>query len=300
MSKLLALGMASATVAALVCQTPLGGAVDTERVVYFTAIDKQGAPVLDLAASELRVKEGGRARDVLRLESAAERLHIALIIDDNGTGLFRSSVAQFVQRLRNDADFAITVVNGQAMRLVDFTSDVQKLSEGVNALGARPSTPDGGQLLSAIYEAARDFRRREAARPVIVAMTVGGEEHTPLPAHHVLEQLRDSRASLSVFELTSSLLRSTVAVSRASQLLEESLNLNEVLGDGSKQSGGRKDEIVAATGMVRGVQMLAEELARQYKLTYVLPTGVKPNERFELTATRADVVVRAPRRISPK
>jgi VWFA-related protein len=300
MTKLVGLGLTAALAVALAESAPRAQAADTPRVIYFTALDRQGEPVLDLAASDLAVKEGGRVRDIVRLEPATERLHISLIVDDNGTGLFRSTVAQFVQRLQNDAEFAITVVNGQAMRVVDFTADARKLTDGINFLGARPATPDGGQLLSAVYEAARDFRRREVARPVIVALTVGGEEHTPLPAHHVLEQLRDSRASLNVFEMTNSLLRSTVAISRASQLLEESLNLNEVLGDGSKQSGGRRDEIVAATGILRGVQRLAEELARQYKLTYVLPNGVKPNERLELTATRSGVVVRAPRRIPSK
>lgn len=301
MTRLLRLGVAAAVGVALsVGVHGAGAAAPTSRVVYFTAVDKQGAPVLDLAPRDLQVKEGGKAREVVRLEPATERLLIAVIVDDNGTGLFRSSVAQFIQRLRNNADFAITVVNGQAMRVVDFTSDARKLSDGINFLAARPATPDGGQLLGAIYEAARDLHRREAVRPVIVALTVGGEEHTPLPAHHVLDQLRDSRASLNVFEMTNSLLRSTVAVGRASQLLEESLNLNEVLGDGSKQSGGRRDEIVASTGMLRGVQLLGEELARQYKLTYELPDGIKLSERLEVTATRRDVVVRAPRRIPSK
>jgi hypothetical protein len=276
---------------------PSAQAPETIRVVYFTVLDKQGAPLLDLAASDLQVKEAGQTRRVLKLEPATEPLHISLIVDDNGTGIFRSTVGQFIQRLQRDAQFAITVINGQAMRLVDFTAEPQKLIDGVNGLSARPATPDGGQLLGAIYEAARDFKRREAARPVIVALTVGGEEHTPIPAHHVLDELRDSRASLNVFQFSSALLRSTVAVARASQLLEENLNLHEVLGDGSKQSGGRRDEVVAATGMVRGVSVLAEELIRQYKVTYLLPAGVKTSDRLEITTARKDVVLRAPRRI---
>jgi VWFA-related protein len=268
--------------------------------VYVTAIDRQGVPVLDLAASDFRVKEGGRAREVVRVEPATERLHVSLIVDDNGTGLFRSSVAQFVQRLRSEGDFAISIINGQALKLVDYTADLGRLSAAVNQLGARPATPDGGQLLGAIYEAARELHKREAARPVIVAMTVGGDEHNPMPAHHVLSQLRDSRAILNVFEMTNSLLRPTTAVSRPSQLLEESININEVLGDGSRQSGGRKDEIVAATGMVQGMRQLAEEIAHQYRVSYVLPASDRPQERLEVTVTRAGVKLRAPTRVSVK
>ena len=268
------------------------------RSVYVTAVDRQGVPVLDLGPGDFQVKEGGRTREVAALTPATDRMHIALIVDDNGTGLFRSSVAQFIQRLHTEAEFAITVVTGQALKIVDFTADLSKLSTGVNYLGARPATPDGGQLLGAIYESARDLQRRESRRPVIVVLTVGGDEHNPMPAHHVLNQLRDSRASLNVFEMTNSLLRPTAPVGRASQLLEESLNINEVLGDGSKQSGGRKDEIVAVTGVVRGLLQLAEELAHQYQLSYRLPAGTKPSERVEVSVARQGTMIRAPTRIS--
>ena len=292
----------AAAVAALVVLAA-GGVVSARqsaatRSVYVTAVDRQGAPVLDLRPSDFRVKEGGRDREVAELGPATERMRISLIVDDNGTGLFRSSVAQFIQRLHTEAEFAITVVTGQALKIVDFTSDVSKLSTGVNYLGARPATPDGGQLLGAIYESARELQRRESARPVIVVLTVGGDEHNPMPAHHVLNQLRDSRASLNVFEMTNSLLRPTTAVGRASQLLEESLNINEVLGDGSKQSGGRKDEIVAVTGVVRGLLQLAYELAHQYRLSYRLPPGTRPSERVEVSVARPGTVLRAPTRVS--
>ena len=75
------------------------------------------------------------------------------------------------------------------------------------------------------------------------------------------------------------------------------MNKNEVIGDGPKQSGGRHDEIVAAPGMVQAVQQLAEELASQYKLTYVLPDGVKPNEKLNVTTKRKGAVLRAPTRV---
>ena len=51
--------------------------------------------------------------------------------------------------------------------------------------------------------------------PVIVVLTVGGEEHSPLPAHHVLDQLRKSGAALHVVSVSSSALRSMAAVRQA-------------------------------------------------------------------------------------
>ena len=91
-------------------------------------------------------------------------MQVELIVDDNGTGLFRSSVGLFIQRLLGHAEFAISMVTGQTMRVVDFTTNTQALGAAVQKLGARPSTPDGGQLLEGISEAARAFTKREARR----------------------------------------------------------------------------------------------------------------------------------------
>ena len=89
----------------------------------------------------------------------------------------------------------------------------------------------------------------------------------------MLDQLRKSGAALHVVSVSSSALRSMAAVQRPSALLGENLNLNEVLGDGPKQSGGRRDEIVATAGLVAGLQQLAETLLTQYAVQYARPEG---------------------------
>jgi hypothetical protein len=132
---------------------------------------------------------------------------------------------------------------------------------------------------------------------VIVALWVPGVEHTTVPARYVLDQLRDSGASLHVFLMESRAARQMAPVTRPSALLEENMNLGEVLGDGSKQSGGRREEIVAATGVLVGLQRLAEDLIDQYEITYSLPAGVKPSDRLSVSAKRKGLSVRAPNRI---
>jgi hypothetical protein len=58
--------------------------------------------------------------------------------------------------------------------------------------------------------------------------------------------------------------------------------------------------MVAVTGLVKGMLTLADELSHQYRLTYVLPAGVDPSDRLEVSTTRRDVEVRAPTRVSTK
>jgi hypothetical protein len=227
-------------------------------------------------------------------------MQIAILVDDNGTGLFRVGVARFIETLLNRAEFSISTVTGQMLKLVDYTSNAQPLSEAIGKLNARPSTNDGGQLLDGISEAAIELQKREARRPVIVALTVGGQEHSTLPAHHVLDNLRKSGASLHVLTVVNNTLRSQPATTSAGALLGENMNLSEVLGDGPKQSGGGRDEIIAAASVLTGLQQLAEALKRQYVIEYTLPAGVKPSDKLSVTVKRKGVTLHAPTRIPDK
>ncbi len=228
----------------------IGAAVEPQvRRVYVSADDDKGAPVTDLTAADFTVKENGKPQEIVKAAPATGPMQIAILVDDNGTGIFRYAVAKFIEPLLGRAEFSISTVTPQTLKLVDYTPNAQALSAAILQLNARPSTNDGGQLLDGISETAMELDKRGAGRPIIVALTVGGQEHSTLPAHHVLDKLRQSGAALHVVTVINSTLRSQPTASSASALLGENLNLSEVLGDGPKQSGGRRDEIVAAAGI---------------------------------------------------
>jgi VWFA-related protein len=264
------------------------------RTVYVSVLDNAGAPVTDLAPADFVVKEGGKDREVVNAGMSSVPLRIALLVDDNGTGIFRYGVAKFIERLQGRAEFAVTTVTGQNLRIVDYTTNLDFLTTAIGRLTARPATNDGGQLLEGIFETAKDFQKRRVPRPIIVALTVGGEEHSTLPAHHVLEELQKSGAALHVIATSSSALRPTAPVSRPGALLEENMNLSEVLGDGPKQSGGKREEIVAAPGIVSGLQALAEALRNQYAVSFSRPDRPGTNEKLSVSVKRSGLTVRAP------
>ena len=268
----------------------------TSRTIYITVTDKSGLPVDNLTAADFEIKEGGKAVAVTEAGIAKDPMQIALIVDDNGTGIFRSALARFVQRMEGQAVMALSSVTGQTMKLVDYTPRADAVLQGIATLNARPGTPDGGQLLEGISEAAIELRRREALRPVIIAFTVGGEEHSTATSDHVLDQLRKSGAVLHVFSVEAAL-RSTVAARAPKDLLEENMHLNRVLGDGPKQSGGRHQSIVAAPGFIMSLQNLASELASQYRVSYTLPQGAKRAEKLNVSVKRKGITVRAPSKL---
>lgn len=267
------------------------------RTVYVTVTDRNGTLVDDLTTADFVVKEGGKMREVVQAGPATAPMRIALLIDDNGSGIFRYGVAKFIERMQGRAEFALSTVTGQHLKIVDYTANVEALIEAIGRLNARPGTADGGQLLEGIFETAKDLEKRKAQRSVIVVLTVGGEEHSPLPAHHVLDQLQKSGAALNVISVSSSALRSMAAVQKPAGLLGENMNLSEVLGDGPKQSGGRSDEIVATAGLVAGLQELAQTLAHQYAVAYTRSEKGNSSDKISVSVKRPGLTVRAPVRV---
>jgi VWFA-related protein len=285
-------------VAGLYAQSAPAGPPQRTNTIFVTASGENGVPVIDLVAADFTIKEDGKTRDVLSVAPARVPMQIAIIVDDNGTGIFRSGLVSFVQILQGRAEMSLSSVVGQTQRLVDYTANVEKLVEAIVQLTARPGTPDGGQLLEGIFQAARDQEKREAQRPVIVVVTVGGEEHSTLPAHHVLDQLAKSGSALYVISVANSSLRQTRQIDKPSLLLEENLNLSEVLGEGPKQTGGSREMIVAAPGITVGLQRIAAELKNQYAVAYSRPPKSRSTERLAVSVNRRGVALRAPSKVS--
>ena len=289
--------IACASLATTGAQSGPATALARTHTVYVSVTESTGMPVMDLLPEDFEIKEDGKIREVLQARAASGPLQIMVIVDDNGTGLFRSGVVQFVQQFQGRAEVALSSVTGQTQLLVDYTKDLDRVINAAVTLTARPGTNDGGQLLEGIFQSARDHERREAPRPVIVALTVGGEEHSTLPAHHVLDQLAKSGSVLYVIQVAGTSLRPTVPITQSRQLLGENLNLSEVLGAGPKQSGGWREEIVAAPGIVHGLRRIATALRSQYAIAYARPDKVRQTEKISVSVKRSNVTLRAPSRV---
>jgi hypothetical protein len=256
---------------------------DIVRTVYFSAFDAKGAMVTDLTATDLAVKEGGKDRAIASVAAATAPIQVSLLVDDAGTGAFQAPVAQFLETIVGHGQFSIRAFNPQPSRLTDFTEDVGALKTALAGIGPRGKiTTVGEQMVGAVAEAATELQRRKAARAAIVVLTVAGEQGQSNQAEPTLNALKNSGASLSVVYLAG-------------------LELGQVLGDGPKRSGGAIEQI--ASGVAPGSAVLAKianNLLQQYVLTYTLPDGVKPNERFSLTTSRKGITLLAPSRVPDK
>ena len=258
---------------------PRASVPDITRTLHFSAVDAKGAPVTDLKADEITVKEGGRDRQVASLGAATAPLHLSIIVDDGGTGGFQSVLGQFMQGLIKRGQFAITVLSPEPVLLTDFTSEVPALNGALSKLGGRGKVrPDGDQLVEIIEETAATLQQRKAERPVILALTVNGEDSEPDVADRILKRLQASGVMLNTVYVTSA-------------------ETGQVLTDGPRQSGGLGEGIGGSGNLGTAMTKIFNHLSSQYVVTYTLPDGVRPADRVSLATRRRDVKLIAPTHI---
>ena len=255
---------------------------DVLRTVYFSAVDGKGAHVTDLTAADLAVKEGGKDRVIEAVKPATTPMQLSLLVDDGGTGAFQAAVGQFIQATFGRAEFAIRVLQPQAIKVVDFTRNGDELRAALGRMGQRGRIhPDDEQIIAGVTDAAKELQQRGARRASIIALTVTGEKALSDTADEALNALKSSGASLSVVYLTG-------------------VELGKVLGDGPKQSGGMIEQVNGHVVLGPTLEKVATNLLNQYVLTYTVPDGVKLNEKLSLSTTRKGVKLLAPSRLPDK
>jgi hypothetical protein len=169
--------------------------------------------------------------------------------------------------------------------IVDFNPSFSAISRGIDRIVTRPGA--GATLLEAIDEASGALQRRKAQRPVIVAfVTEAGPEFGNLRHTNIATALQRANASLWTIVLTQ---RGGGGSSDAER------ERDMVLGDVTRQSGGRNAPILAAQNLPDAFEKLARQLTSRWEITYGRPETLVPPSKFEIQARDAALQVLAPR-----
>ena len=126
-----------------------------------------------------------------------------------------------------------------------------------NGLSLNP--PPQSNLTEGILDIGKAFEKERPERPVIVVVAVSGGQAGGASSNEVLDQLRQSGATMHAVTISSN-----QAGDPGSAGLADASNREQVLGDGAKQSGGRRIEVTATIAVTKGLQQIAADLSAQY------------------------------------
>jgi hypothetical protein len=244
--------------------------------------------VTDLTAADFVVKEGGKEREVVQAEPAKTRLRLALGVEERlaPDTAVRQGIFEFVKRMAGAADISLITIGLANATIVDYTSDAGLLVEGINKLGLNASRESN--MAEGILEIVEGFASAKPPRPAVVVVAIAGGQ-TSIDPRNFLAKLGDSGVTMHATTLGGGRISSAPLGA-----LGEENSRDQVLGDGPKQSGGRHIDVNATAGFPKALQQIAGDLLAQYAITYVLPDGVKPGKRFNISTKRRGVTLRAP------
>ncbi len=253
--------------------------------MYVSVIDEAGAPVPGLGPSDFIVREDNVVREVLRVAPADEPMQIAVLVDTSQTARndiahMRTALPPFVAAVTEAAQgerknqVAIIGFGERPTILAEYSTMPAALQKGIDRIWAAPNS--GAYLLDAISETCQGFKKREAQRPVIVALAAEGEEYSFLSYQQVLDRLGAADAPLYALMLGTP----------NSSLRDESRNRQIVLDRGPSSSGGYREQLLTSMALEGKLKMLANQLTHQYLVTYSRPESLIPPEHITVAATK--------------
>jgi VWFA-related protein len=262
-----------------------------ERSVWVSVVDQSGAPVAGLSTNDVVVREDNVAREVLRVVPAEEPMQIAVLVDTsqairNDVANIRTALTPFVTALTkpNDAgrrnEVALVAFGERPTILTDYTSDPAALQKGIGRIFPTPGS--GPYLLDAIEEVVTGFKKREATRPVIVAVAVEGRELSYRQYDQVLPGLKDSDAPLYAIMIGQP----------SGDISDEQRSRQIVLDRGTSDSGGRRDQLLSSMALDSRMKQLADQLTHEYRVVYARPQSLIPPEKITVTAAKPGLVAR--------
>lgn len=258
-----------------------------QRGIYTSVLDKDGNPVANLTVADFVVREDNIAREVLRVEPATAPMQIALLVDNSQRSNanlrdIREAAAEFIKAATGTSmknEVAVIAVAERPTILADYTADQAKLLKA--AIFTQPGS--GAYMLDGLFETSRAFKKREAARPVIVAIATNGPELSNRYRDQVIGAIKDANAS---FHLV------MVGTPPTDVASNEGRERAYIFSEGTEQTGGRYDNVLATSALPARLKQVADELTHQYLVTYARPQSLIPPEHVKITAKRADLAVR--------
>ena len=254
---------------ALVATLAARGQSAVDKTIFVGVVDESGKPVKDVQMGEILIREDGVDREVVSIKASTEPLYVALLVDTTpGAEEYirdiRDGFSAFVRAVgasSPDAQMLLMEFGQAAVIITPFTNDLEALDKSVNRLFPKPRA--ASVLLEALIASSNELAKRQSRRRAIVAFNMEpSDEQSREEPRKINESLRRSGAQLW-----------SVSLQRGAN---KNAQRDVVLGQLVKNSGGRREFIVAQSAIGTYLKMYADALTSQYEVTYKRPQSDRP------------------------
>jgi Ca-activated chloride channel homolog len=259
-SALLALCFLAAAVPAVAQPPETTLKVDVRLVnIFVTATDAHGAPVVNLAKENFRLKEDGKEQKIAVFDrESALPLSIMLAVDTSlstrkDLPLELASARKFSHTILRPQDgLALYKFSEEVNEVVPFTSDLKKIDAGID----RIRNGAGTALYDAIFLGAQALARRQG-RKVMVVITDGGDTVSQMDYKAALRSAEEAEAliySIIIVPIEASAGRDTGGEHALIQISED--------------TGGKYYYATSLPQLDEAFHKISDELRTQYLLAY--------------------------------
>ncbi len=180
---------------------------------------------------------------------------------------------------------AVIALVGMADRptvLMDSRSGIAETRKGIEKIFAQPGS--GMVFQDTLVQTLRGLARRDNPRRALLVISSEGTDFSNTPYQNTLDAIRDSGAAVHVVLLTD---RTNAAI-RDDHARERAL----VVDEGTRMSGGRRQDLLSSMGYSDALAKVAEDLGNQYKIVYGRPGVLVPPRTFEVSVKKPDLNAR--------
>jgi hypothetical protein len=234
------------------------------RTALATVTDSRNRPVVDVAADDFVIQEAGAARDILSVRPAD--YPIAVLLDTGAEGrtdfpVLQKAATHFIERV-GQRPIAVATFGAAPRMVASFEDERQTVLARLAALV--PESGGGSALLQGAALAAQTIRATGTLFSAIVILSATPADASPDAADAMIAPVVDSSAILHVIANRPG----EGAGPTASRLLRAL----------AEQSRGEFTVIYSAASYQAALDRLADRLAGEMLIEYLVPVGSKPND----------------------
>lgn len=235
------------------------------RVALTTVLDPKNRPILDVGLDDFVIQEAGTAREVLSVRPADYPIVLAI---DNGTDarrefeLLRKAAAHFIERV-GQRPIAIITFGGTPKIVAGFEDERETVLARLADISGDANA--ASSLLEGIALSANTIRQSGALFASIVVLSSATVDGSRGSVDEMLASVVDSNAFLHVIAN-----RSVQAMSGSG------FRPGAAIRAVAEQSRGEFTVIYSAASFQSALDRLADRLAAELLIEYIVPVGSKP------------------------